>query len=601
VTPDVKGLPPGAGRAEPAPLAGRHLGRRTADSPFAVLLASTAARAERGAPDAPATASPALDLATLATQGKAQARPAAAPDRPRATRPAAKGTEQEARSRQAPLQEAGTRRPAARGRVDAIPSSPAPAPAALVELFGTPATGLEGAAAHRDASEEAQEATERSLPTAPAPVSARPGADVILPPPQLQRPAAADPAHPAPRASRGTPTTHRQARPLHHRAAMGVAASADRRIQPGVGPEHASVAAPSAPTVTASSAEPPHRAPGEASAPTAPPTSTSASTTTLVSGAGPAVAFDSATPPSATAGTVAAEAPAEPAWRAASRQGAPEATPGAPHLAEPPPAEATPQQAARRDDRRASRAEPAQPRPGATPRPAGARPEAPAGLPRATPPAPQAAVTAQVVARELGTSARLTQASRAGQSLREPALQKGARTAHPAEATPPPQALAQPALPPPEPAGRPAAVPRGAPLQPPELPQTLLGGAILPHTAHLRLESESLGDLALHLRVRDGVAHLRVEGEQAGRLAGRSHELQQALAAEGLALGQLELERPAVPAAPAGQPPRSAADQGTPQGERERPERDEPTPGQHTGAAPARRPSGRATAHHVEA
>jgi hypothetical protein len=98
------------------------------------------------------------------------------------------------------------------------------------------------------------------------------------------------------------------------------------------------------------------------------------------------------------------------------------------------------------------------------------------------------------------------------------------------------------------------------------------------------------------------VAHLRVEGEQAGQLAGRGQELQRALAAEGLKLGQLEIERPAVPAAtPHGQA-RAGADPGAPQGQRERAERDEATPGPQVAAAtPSRRPSGRATAHHVEA
>ncbi len=129
----------------------------------------------------------------------------------------------------------------------------------------------------------------------------------------------------------------------------------------------------------------------------------------------------------------------------------------------------------------------------------------------------------------------------------------------------------------------------------------MVGGTILPHTAHLRLESETLGDLALHLRVRDGVAHVRMEGEQAAQLAGRGQELQRALAAEGLKLGQLEIEKPAVPAAPQGGQARTAADQGAPQGQREAPERDEPSGAPRQGAAPARKPTGRSTAHHVEA
>jgi hypothetical protein len=208
------------------------------------------------------------------------------------------------------------------------------------------------------------------------------------------------------------------------------------------------------------------------------------------------------------------------------------------------------------------------------------------------------------VTRHAATSAQLSQAARQGQSLREAPAAKGARAARPAQ---PGEAAPQPPAPPvAQPAAEgtlraAAAPPRAAPALPQEPPQTALAGTILPHTAHLRLESETLGDLALHLRVRDGVAHVRVEGEQAAQLAGRGHELKQALAAEGLKLGHLEVERPQVQGAPQGGQAQTAADQGSPQGQRDRPERDDPTPGARTAAAPARRPSGRATAHHVEA
>jgi hypothetical protein len=137
---------------------------------------------------------------------------------------------------------------------------------------------------------------------------------------------------------------------------------------------------------------------------------------------------------------------------------------------------------------------------------------------------------------------------------------------------------------------------------PPEPPQGSLGGAILANAAHLRLESSTLGDLALHLRVRDGVAHVRLEGEQAPQLAQRAPELQRALAAEGLQLGRLEVERPAVHA-PA-DAPRTAGDQtpssGQQQGQQERDEQ----PPERAQAAPSPSPrhlSSRASAHHVEA
>jgi hypothetical protein len=140
---------------------------------------------------------------------------------------------------------------------------------------------------------------------------------------------------------------------------------------------------------------------------------------------------------------------------------------------------------------------------------------------------------------------------------------------------------------------------------PPEPPLTTLGGAILPGAAHLRLQSDTLGELALHLRVRDGVAHLRVEGEQAPQLLQHGQELQRALAAEGLKLGQLEAERPQAQAAAPADAARTAPDQGQgggpPPGQRDPADHDAtPADPRASGPGPSR-PSSRRTAHHVEA
>jgi hypothetical protein len=217
-------------------------------------------------------------------------------------------------------------------------------------------------------------------------------------------------------------------------------------------------------------------------------------------------------------------------------------------------------------------------------------------------------VPARTAATQLATSARLGRVARAGQELREPEPKAGRPVRGGADAPAP----LLPGSQPPTPA---AETPRAAALGPPAraaapLPadpnQTSLGGAILPGGAHLRLESEGMGDLALHLRVRDGVAHLRVEGEQAGQLVGRGQELQRALAAEGLKLGQLEVERPPAPSAALGDGARTAGEQGQAGGQpgqpQDRPDRDPGPAAQGAGpATSARRPTGRATAHHVEA
>ncbi|HEX3698138.1 MAG TPA: hypothetical protein VH374_22395 [Polyangia bacterium] len=67
-----------------------------------------------------------------------------------------------------------------------------------------------------------------------------------------------------------------------------------------------------------------------------------------------------------------------------------------------------------------------------------------------------------------------------------------------------------------------------------------LHGAVLTDSAHVSLDAGAAGEITLHLRVKDGVADVRVEGAGAPTLAIRPHELQAALASEGLTLGGFE-------------------------------------------------------------
>jgi flagellar hook-length control protein FliK len=116
----------------------------------------------------------------------------------------------------------------------------------------------------------------------------------------------------------------------------------------------------------------------------------------------------------------------------------------------------------------------------------------------------------------------------------------------------PPSPAAQPAGPDAPRAAAPAAAPAPALAADPRGDVT---GAILPAAAHLRVSSDVLGEVTLHLRVRDGAAHVRVEASPAfaSPVQARAPELARALAAEGIALAKLEVEPRApapVPAAP---------------------------------------------------
>lgn len=64
-------------------------------------------------------------------------------------------------------------------------------------------------------------------------------------------------------------------------------------------------------------------------------------------------------------------------------------------------------------------------------------------------------------------------------------------------------------------------------------------GAVMTNAAHLHLETGSMGELGLHVRIREGVAEVRLDGAAAPVLKAREPELREALAAEGVRLGQL--------------------------------------------------------------
>ena len=66
-----------------------------------------------------------------------------------------------------------------------------------------------------------------------------------------------------------------------------------------------------------------------------------------------------------------------------------------------------------------------------------------------------------------------------------------------------------------------------------------LSMTVLPHAAHMAIESPD-GDLALHMRVRQGSAEISVGGSMAHLFATRAPEARAALASEGLALGRFD-------------------------------------------------------------
>ena len=124
---------------------------------------------------------------------------------------------------------------------------------------------------------------------------------------------------------------------------------------------------------------------------------------------------------------------------------------------------------------------------------------------------------------------------------------------------------------PPAPGPAPRAAPSPTPSPAATLPRASLArsgaeggdveGAVLRNAAHLRIDSgqPGVGEIELHLRVREGVAHLRIDGEGGHLVAARAPELAAALAGAGLTLGKLETPPASVVAAP---PPSAGAQDG---------------------------------------
>jgi hypothetical protein len=96
-----------------------------------------------------------------------------------------------------------------------------------------------------------------------------------------------------------------------------------------------------------------------------------------------------------------------------------------------------------------------------------------------------------------------------------------------------------------------ASLPPPAPL--PAAPSALLAHAaedlslratVMPERAVLSIDTGAAGELALHLRVKDGVADVRVTGPAAHAVDMRPSELRAALASEGLTLGSFQSGQP---------------------------------------------------------
>ena len=72
-----------------------------------------------------------------------------------------------------------------------------------------------------------------------------------------------------------------------------------------------------------------------------------------------------------------------------------------------------------------------------------------------------------------------------------------------------------------------------------------LRATVMPEHAVLSIDTGGAGELALHLRVKDGVADVRVAGAAAHTVEMRPSELRAALASEGLTLGSFQSGQPA--------------------------------------------------------
>jgi len=136
----------------------------------------------------------------------------------------------------------------------------------------------------------------------------------------------------------------------------------------------------------------------------------------------------------------------------------------------------------------------------------------------------------------------------------------------------------------------------------PEAAEPGLSGAVLARGAHLHLTTDTLGDVSLHLRLKDGAAHVRVEADARAAVEARAPELARALAAEGIGLARLEVEPRTHPGATASGGDgggRTSTGSGGQPGQHRAAE--DATPGQQASQAPARRSSTHRGTHDVTA
>jgi hypothetical protein len=193
----------------------------------------------------------------------------------------------------------------------------------------------------------------------------------------------------------------------------------------------------------------------------------------------------------------------------------------------------------------------------------------PAPSPHAAPaPLPAPTIPPQRRERDLSAAARL--AGVAGAEAPPHARRAAQRTERNAPAEPPrrepsasaPATSASPA-PGAEPTAAPAPAASAAP-RPSAVPADWTpAGPASTGVAHVRVATDTLGDVALHLRIRDGAATVRLEADATAPLEGRSPELARALAAEGITLARLDVDRRDVATAAAPREPTGSGQAGS--------------------------------------
>lgn len=92
-------------------------------------------------------------------------------------------------------------------------------------------------------------------------------------------------------------------------------------------------------------------------------------------------------------------------------------------------------------------------------------------------------------------------------------------------------------------------------------------GTLTSGDANLRLSSAVLGEVSLHVRVKDSAATIRLEADSTASLEGRTHELARDLASQGLSLAHLELTQREAPPTEAPREPAALDGRGSAQGD----------------------------------